>query len=58
MSLGPLPEASIQVLESIAQADKVKGDVDDGVDGVEECGGQSVGRRHVIGDTADGTQLR
>ena len=35
-----------------------EGDVDEGVNGVEEGGGQSVRRRHVIGDTTDGAKLR
>lgn len=34
-----------------------EGDVDEGVNGVEEGSGQSVGRRHVIRDTADGAKL-
>ena len=34
-----------------------EGNVDDGVDGVEESGGQGVGRRHVIGNTTDGAKL-
>jgi len=35
-----------------------EGDVDKGVNGVEEGRGQGVWRRHVIGDTSDGAELR
>ena len=35
-----------------------EGDVDEHVNWVEESGGQSVGRRHVIGDATDGAELR
>lgn len=35
-----------------------EGNIDEGVNGVKEGGGQSVGGRHVIGDTSDGAKLR
>lgn len=35
-----------------------KGDVDEGVDGIEEGRGQGVWGRHVISNTADGAKLR
>jgi hypothetical protein len=35
-----------------------EGDIDGGVDGVEDGFFESLGRGHVVGDSADGSELR